>query len=137
MYKIYRGRRIPGEVIEEGRHLRIDYAIYTLGTHPTAYVRVPRNHRLYKVFYDTINEEIDRQKMTPPHGWLTFSGELPEHSGYWIGWDYAHVGDSFDDHLMTGSDYLFSTNRQWTLREIKEDVKTMVKNLIILREEVK
>lgn len=134
MCKIYRGRRIPGEIIEEGRYLRIDYVVYTLGTHPAAYVRVPRNHRLYKVFYNMINEEIAQRKMTPPHGWLTFGGELPGHSGYWIGWDYAHISDFFDDHLMTGHNDLFDIDRHWTLGEIKEDVKTMIKNLIALKE---
>lgn len=50
------------------------------------YVRVFANNPLHGMNYDDIPG-------IRVHGGLTFSGELPGRSGWWIGFDAAHYGD--------------------------------------------
>lgn len=65
-------------------------AVFSLGTHPTAYVMIPDESPLLKRGFDV--------GAIMCHGGVTYSGkglplldESKEH--YWIGWDYAHFGD--------------------------------------------
>lgn len=52
------------------------------------YVRVPEDHKNYKVPY----QKLERQLTV--HGGLSFSGELGGLQGYYIGFDCAHASDS-------------------------------------------
>lgn len=82
------------------------------GSHPTAYVMLDKNNVYYDVDYDEIPIVV--------HGGLTYSSK--EIKGqYWIGWDYAHIGD-----------YTFysSGGKKWTTDEILSHVKDVIKQLI-------
>lgn len=75
--------RIDAKIICYGNIENIDFKIKSLGNHPTAYIKIPKD----SIFYDTCYDEIP----IDIHGGLTY-GEIEE-NGFWIGWDYAHYGD--------------------------------------------
>lgn len=79
--------------------------------HYLGYVGVPEDH-VAAVIGDY--EDIP----VPVHGGLTFSGEdlqgVSKESGFWVGWDYAHIFDQ-------GKDY--------SLEDIVEDVEDVVNQL--------
>lgn len=87
-----------GRIIEKGTCFGLDYLITTMGSHPCAYVRIPKGHPLYSKHYTDIN------KLLEVHGGFTFSGSLDDlclsiENGKllgWLGWDYAHAGDFID-----------------------------------------
>lgn len=97
----------------------------SLGSHPCAYVELPKEHKWYGECYDNIFIDC--------HGGLTYSSTQgiifpsnnPNHrDGYWIGWDYAHLGD------YCYNDYNFESNaKHWTTEEIFEEVKAVINQL--------
>lgn len=118
-------------ILEQGESLGYKYLILSLGTHPTAYVFIDKNHPLYKKHYDDIDIDV--------HGGLTFSDDhlinVLEYSDKYkyetlqrinydwiIGWDYNHLGDyntyygGFDD-------------KKWTTEEILIDVFSVIAQL--------
>lgn len=118
MYKqpSYIATRCNKELLR-GNYRGFEYRIMDLGTHPTAYVKIPRNHPYYKK--DWSNDNIDIEV----HGGITYSRnyltcEADHLSGWWIGWDYAHYGD----HLGW-EDY---NGKRWTTMEILNDVKYVI-----------
>lgn len=115
---IYRNRFTP-EILDEGYYKQYHYAIVSLGSHPCAYIELPKNNQYYGEDYDNIPIEC--------HGGLTYSayGLLPtQHAeykdGYWIGWDYAHC-----------TDYTFFSNYSWEGKVwMTEDILLEVKQVI-------
>jgi len=101
----------------------------SLGTHPVAYVGLPENHILAGFNYFDLG-------IIDVYGGLTFSGKgdgnyLPE--GYWwYGWDYAHSGDWMG--YYDENDGWVGSYKKWTTRQIYEDAKDVVKQLINLEE---
>ena len=71
------------KIICRGEINGIDFKIKNLGSHPTAYVKMPERCIYNGCTYEEIPIIV--------HGGLTYSEE--EQDGYWIGWDYAHCGD--------------------------------------------
>ena len=100
----------------------------TMG-HRCGYVEIPKGHKLYGLSYSEqlpiTFKEISKQKigkrgivpifcagplkeedricmdlLFDVHGGITFSGELRDFKGYWIGFDCAHSGDAKDFSLM-------------------------------------
>ena len=120
--KYYKDRKI--EVLATGYCLGLLYFILNLGTHPTAYIKIPKGHKLYNKDYDDIYKEVD----IDVHGGLTYSSnhlwisESQKIEGWFIGWDYAHYGDYvgyeeiFSKELRTGG-------KKWTTEEIFKEFK--------------
>lgn len=112
------------EVLATGYCLGLLYYILNLGTHPTAYIKIPKGHKLYNKDYDDIYKEVD----IDVHGGFTYSSnhlwisENQKIEGWFIGWDYAHYGDYagyeeiFSKELRTGG-------KKWTTKEIFTEVK--------------
>ena len=79
------------EVLDTGYFHGFFYYILNLGTHPTAYIRIPENHSCYKKDYVEIDIDV--------HGGLTYANNYlcvennTELEGWFIGWDYGHAGD--------------------------------------------
>jgi len=101
----------------------------SLGTHPVAYVGLPENHILAGFDYGDLS-------IISVHGGFTFSSKgdgvyLPK--GYWwYGWDYAHPFDwkgYYDEN-----NELAKICKKWTTREIYEDAKDVVRQLLDLEE---
>ena len=110
------------EIVAEGTLDGYKYFIKTNGMWPVAYVKTTKKQLLkYHDYAKTV-----------AHGGFTFSGEFPsgEPEGYWLGWDYAHVGDYVPlfpscEAMRT----LYGEPHKWTIDEIMEDVKRVVELL--------
>ena len=130
------------EVLANGNYKGINYVIFSLGYHPTAYIQIPSSHVLHSVNYRELYEkDID----FPVHGGITWSGYLPgcedelitsnitgEPSGFWYGWDYAHL----DDYSAIYAKYPSigrQTDKKWTTEEIFEEVKAAIDYLLTLK----
>ena len=123
---VYHDRSTP-EILDEGNYKKYHYAIVSMGSHPCAYVELPKSNQYYGKDYDFIPIEC--------HGGLTYSAygllptQHPEYkNGYWIGWDYAHCEDY--TFFFTCSDYTYdSAGRIWTTEEILTEVKQVIDQL--------
>jgi len=94
-----------GAEIKRDVYKGFTYKILDMGTHPCAYVQIPKDHMLYNVGYDSIRIDV--------HGGLTYAGlgKGKEEGEYWIGWDYAHLGDYYDHDKIT----TVSGDKKWTI----------------------
>ena len=114
------------ELLYKGRYNGYNYYILNLGTHPTAYIEIPKGHKYYKVEYDNIDIYV--------HGGLTYSdNELMgvESKNWFIGWDYAHDGDYmgfYADEMFLERPSLLS-EKQWTTEEIIKDCESVIDQL--------
>lgn len=124
IYKDYNGN---AQILKEGTYEGYHYLILSLGSHPCAYVELPKNHKYYGLNYDEIPIEC--------HGGLTYSDlegvifpktNENHRDGFWIGWDYAHLGDCYYSMLMPASS---SVGKRWTTEEIFKEVKEVIKQL--------
>lgn len=102
------------ESIDGGYH----YCIVSLGSHPCAYVEIPKDHPCYGLNYEKIKVSC--------HGGLTYSEKgigplFPD--AFWIGWDYMHFGDRIE-LLSYGA-----RGKTWTTREILTEVENVVYQL--------
>jgi hypothetical protein len=81
-------RRGQASVLANGKYKGLEFLVLNMGgSHPCGYVNI-ESTKLNGKFYN----EIDNIQC---HGCLTFSGKnaaILKH-GWWIGWDYAHLGD--------------------------------------------
>ena len=119
---IYQGDR-KLELLYKGNYKGYDYYILNLGTHPTAYIEIPKGHKFYKKHYDRIDLNV--------HGGLTYSdSELMgiKSNSWFIGWDYAHAGDYmgfYTDEMFLDCPSLLS-EKQWTTEEIIKDCENAI-----------
>lgn len=114
------------ELLGHGVYNGYEYAIVSRGTHPCAYVRLPKDHSYYGIDEDCMPLEcipIDC------HGYVTYADDyldvMLEHSGWWIGWDYAHLG--LGDYYA--GEYICADGKKWTYSEIFEEVKQVIEQL--------
>ena len=104
-------------VIKCGSYKGYDYAILSMGTHPTAYVRIPEGHKYFDKHYDDVDIEV--------HGGLTYSAGSVKHinkRGSWVGWDYNH----YDDYSTSD---ITDSGHKWTEIEVMEHVKSAINQL--------
>ena len=125
---IYSSKR-KRELLGKGKYLDYNYYILNLGTHPTAYVEIPKNHKYFKKHYNDINIAV--------HGGLTYSEnylwlEVNEEDfkirGWFIGWDYAHLGDYIGYEENYPEEYRIG-GKKWTSNEILKDVYSVCMQL--------
>lgn len=83
-------------ILARGTYRGWEYLIYSFGTHPAAYVRIPLRYNPQAVRADEWDYYVDC------HGVVTFVGvpkvlrSLPHYNGtYWIGWDYDWETDQY------------------------------------------
>jgi len=109
-------------VLDSGTYKGFDYCIMSLGTHPTAYVRIPTTHFLYdKVDYETTNIDF--------HFGVTYArhSEFDGKEGYWIGCDYSHYGDYYFDNFD-------GDGKKWTTAELKESILKAIDSIVVMKE---
>lgn len=106
------------ELLYREKFVNYEIFIMNLGTHPTAYIKVPETHPFYGKDYNEVEiEDIE------VHGGITycddhlFISDTEEVNGWFIGWDYAHWED------FIGTDYMLPENlktngKKWTIEEI-------------------
>ncbi len=99
-----------------------DYLIVSYGTHPCAYVKIPKSHPLYGKNYTEMDIAC--------HGGPTFSGNLEIDStdpdNFYVGWDYAHAGD------YSGYNENGQQDKKYTVADILEDVDYVIYQLKML-----
>lgn len=112
------------EILDTGYCLGFLYYIMNLGTHPTAYIRIPKEHKYYE------RENID----LPVNGGVTYAnnqlwiGENQKVKGWFIGWDYAHYGDYFGCEELVPEQFR-TGGKKWTTEEIYKEVRDACYNL--------
>lgn len=106
-------------LLENKNYNGFDYYIISYGTHPCAYIQLKEGNVFFGENYDYID--------IPCHGEFTYSenelGEFVSSSdNVWvIGWDYAHDSDKFGTDDDSG--------KNWTLSEIRNEVKSVINEL--------
>ena len=113
-------------ILDKGETKRFKWVIINRGTHPTAYIGIPKTHPYYNKPYDTIDIRC--------HGGLTFAEKdfnfnpIDVKNIWWVGWDYSHGDDYagyFDENKQIGK------GRKWTTDEIRKEVMNVIKQLSI------
>jgi len=109
-----------GVILDSGYIDNVNYLIIDLGSHPTAYIGIPR---LAKPNLRDIDLNV--------HGGITHEGSLNLSTNYlskhnlkdiyWYGWDYAHNGDYVNLKLTK------KTGRKWKFSEIFKHVLLAIK----------
>ena len=136
------GKERRTELLCKDKYKNYNYYVLNLGTHPTAYIEIPKEDKLYGKSYDEIYRigcDID------VNGGLTYSdNELMGISSdnWFIGWDYAHCGDYYG-YEETIPESIRTYGKKWTTKEIIEECKNAIDQIIdfeseeILEEEKK
>ena len=128
------------EILYEDDYLGYHFLIVSYGTHPCAYIEIPKTHRWYKKNYT--DEELENIEC---HGGLTYTDNLShvlgkeEANGRWfIGWDYAHLED-FQGYYKYDGVWGESQwkPKKWTTQEIFNEVKKVIEQIVKMDEKEK
>lgn len=116
------------EILHVWEYKSYRYFVLNLGTHPTAYIEIPKGHKLFGKKY---NEIYDMGYDIDVHGGLTYSKDnlmCVKSKSWFIGWDYAHCDDymPYYDELQKG---LFQKLKKWTTEEIIEECKRAIEQI--------
>lgn len=122
------------EILFEGKYCGYEFYIINYGSHPCAYVRIPRESKLFgKTYIELYDEDIDINV----HGGLTYSnyylrGVNEEGTSWFIGWDYAHCNDYtyFECVEIDKHNSLFENNKKWTTEEIFKHVTEVIDQIM-------
>lgn len=120
------------ELLHSGKYKEYKYYILNLGTHPTAYIEIPKDNALYEKDY---NEIYDEGHDIDVHGGLTYSSnELMgiESENWFIGWDYAHCYDYCGYYEK--EDFLNEKTKKWTTEEIIKECENAINQIIEINE---
>lgn len=106
------------ELLCHEKYKEYDFYILSLGTHPTAYIEIPRGNKLYYKNYEEIySMGLDLEV----HGGLTYSDKCLQNiknESWFIGWDYAHYGDYMGVNEMLD---IYSNHKKWTTEMMIEE----------------
>lgn len=112
------------EVLDTGFCFGLLYYIMSLGTHPTAYIRIPKGHKLYGKDDAEIYQKID----IGVHGGITYISDsitienIGKVDGWIIGWDYGHYGDYMGIEESVPTEFR-TGGKKWTTQEIYKEVR--------------
>ena len=116
VYDIERGNEVLARGIVKG----FEFCVVSYGTHPCCYVKIPENHVFYRKSWEDIELEC--------HGGVTFASDDASFCGlgFWVGWDYAHVGDYMVSRFLCIVD---NDNKKWSVDELINDVREVIEEL--------
>ena len=123
------GKESRTELLCKDKYKNYNYYVLNLGTHPTAYIEIPKEDKLYRKSHFEIYEigcDID------VHGGLTYSSnELMgiKSENWFIGWDYAHI-DDYCGYEETMPESIRTYGKKWTTEEIIEECKNAIDQII-------
>lgn len=127
---VYSAER-KNEILDTGFCFGLLYYILNLGTHPTAYIKIPENSKYYKKDMYDIDIAV--------HGGITYAedglyADNREVQGWFIGWDYGHYGDyaGYEEILPNN---MRTNGKKWTTEEIKKEVREACYQIINSKEE--
>lgn len=124
IYKEHREK----EILHSGTYKGYNFHIISYGTHPCAYVEIPKLNSSKSEFDECIS----------CHGGVTYTGDLshvlvPKNPNHWfIGWDYAHSGDYVCSPFPSKYD---KYDKKWTTEEILKEVTEVIDQIIKLDKE--
>ena len=132
------------ELLHTDKYKNYKYYILNLGTHPTAYIAIPKGHKLYGQKYNDIYAICD----IDVHGGLTYCDNNLmgiDSEDLFIGWDYAHAGDymGYYEDFKNLNNWGISTiislrdEKKWTTEEIIKECENAIEQIIELEKEVK
>lgn len=115
------------DILADGEYKGYRFFIISYGTHPCAYVALPKTSKFYgKHYEDRIFDNLNPFV----HGGLTCSGRgLLGKKTYLIGWDYVALGD-FVGYSLGSSVELTVLTKEWTTEGIYEQVKEVIDEII-------
>ena len=114
--------QFKSEVLDTGFCFGLLYYIMNLGTHPTAYIKIPEGHRLYVKTDEKIYQEVD------VHGGITYINDSitiennQKIDGWFIGWDYGHYGDYMGIEELVPMEFRIG-GKKWTTQEIYKELR--------------
>jgi len=124
---IYQSTRLnPPEILCSEEYCGYKFYVLNLGTHPCAYVQIPKGDKLFELTYDDIYKKYD----IDCHGGLTYTySKLSsvEEAGWFIGWDYAHCGD----YCGYESCQAFE-DQKWSTEEICFECKEVIDQIVVI-----
>ena len=99
-----------------------EFEILSYGTHPCAYIRIPKDHKLYQA---ALNCRYTDELLLNCHGGVSFTGYLhpKRNDNWWVGWDYSHLGD-YTSHCLS------YTDKKWTTEEILDEVRIVIDEIV-------
>lgn len=127
MKKMIYSSKPKREILYEGKYNGYQFYILNFGIHPTAYIEIPKEHKLYgKQFEKIYDMGIDINV----HGGLTYSDSklLGNENSWFIGWDYAHYLD-YEGYEIDLPLELRTGGKKWTTEEIFEEVKIAIEQI--------
>lgn len=123
-YKNYNEIKLLYNDIYNGYH----YFIISYGTHPCAYISINENDILYGKGYLDIEDNYNinvHGGFTYAHNELRLSENTTLYNPWYLGWDYAHVGDYFGYRC----DLLNELDKKWSTLEIIEECKNVINQI--------
>ena len=114
--------QFKSEVLDTGFCFGLLYYIMNLGTHPTAYIKIPKGHKLYGKTDEKIYQEVD------VHGGITYINDSitiennQKIDGWFIGWDYGHYVDYMGIEELVPMEFRIG-GKKWTTQEIYKELR--------------
>ena len=107
------------------------------GDHPCCYIQIPEDHPWYLKTYRNMEDEAEKAIANgtpcPPyinvHGGITYTDNLNMRNTWWIGWDYAHMGDYC--HAFAERFGRKKSDHVYTVDELIHDVHDAIDQLIL------
>lgn len=121
------------QVLYIGDYKHYTFFVLNLGTHPTAYIRLPENHPFYAKNYEEANHYFTNSQARLSYAFddtftfsdssVNFNSNLnrPVPDGWYIGFDRAHMGDwvgFLSDEVNIRAGY-----RKYTTEDMIQDCK--------------
>ncbi len=122
------------ELLHNDIYKNYHYYILNLGTHPTAYVEIPKKSNLYGKNYNDI-DIMCHYGLTYGRSELYTSENTKLDNSWFIGWDYAHC-DDYCGYEESMPEFLQTKGKKWTTQEIIEECKNVIEQIINLESQV-
>lgn len=120
IYSAFPSMHSNRKTVAKGLANGYSFEIVSYGSHPCAYVDIPRGHELYEM-----NGYSDYEKFPDVHGGITYAEYANEETGeFWrVGWDYGHTGD-YMSYFAKNNKAISEKLKRWTVEEILEEVNS-------------
>lgn len=123
-------------LVADGTYKGYFWLILTSGSHPCAYVQIPKSYPFYhlvkkavKTYYTGAAQSQNFEafvRRIKVHGGITcVDTDICGREGLYIGWDYAHYPQDYVGYMLGG-------NKRWTVDEIKQEVVSVINQLVAI-----
>lgn len=117
------------EWLEHNTYKGYEYVVMSLGAYPTAYIGIPRGHKLYGLDISDIDIDCHYGCTYSSNRILTEDTTTYSNDKWWIGWDYAHSTD-YCAWFENNPDFDGSYRKRWTTKEIVHEVEAVIDNIV-------